>query len=138
MASNDFYIDPNSKFSFIFDLIIFCLTIYNSIAIPYSLAKNIKVCKDENFSFFGLFFYIPEIFNIIDTILGFFRAYHNYEEQLIKKSGLIIIHYIKSWFLVDLITSILFYDIFNSYEHKCNEYYNTEIHNLHYLFVCIN
>ena len=140
MVSNNFYIDPNSKFCFIFDLILFFLTVYNSINIPYFLAKNIKECKIEHFSCFELYYWFSEIFNIIDTILGFFRAYYNFDEQLIKKSRFMIIHYIKSWFLIDLISSIPFYTIFNSYEPECtgffNKYYSNQMHNLHYLFLC--
>ena len=138
---NNFYIDPNSKFCFIFDLIIFYLTVHTSISIPYFLAKNLRICKRVYFSFFHLFYFISEIFNIIDTISGFFRAYYTYDEQLIKKSRLMIIKYIKSWFLIDLVSSIPFYTIFNSFEsqYNCdnfNKNYNVVIHKLYYLFLC--
>ena len=141
-ASNNFYLDPNSRFCFIFDLIIFFLTAYISITIPYFLAKNLKACKELKFSFFHLFNYLSEIFNVMDLILGFFRAYYNYDEQLIKKKKLMIKHYINSWFLIDLISTIPFYTIIYTNESDCtgkifNKYYSSEMNNLHYLFLCI-
>ena len=89
---------------------------------------------------FSINFFI-DIINIIDLFLGFFRAYYNWEEQLIKKKRKIALKYLSGWFLFDLIASIPIYTINKIYEPECIEneiiskYSNMVINNLHYLFI---
>ena len=132
VESNNFFINPNSKFCILFDSLIFCLTLTYSITIPYYLAKNVKISKNENISFFNVLNYVSEIFNLFDIILSFFKAFYNFDEQLIKNSKLIAHNYIDSWFLTDLIESIPFYGILIVHESKY------EINNkFYYLSLCI-
>ena len=126
------FINPNSKFCLLFDLVLFCLTIIYSIIVPYYLANYIKIDKNNDRFFFHSINYFLDVYYLIDIILSLFKAFYNFDEQLIKNSKLIVINYIKSWFLTDLIEAIPFYSIFQIYESN-NETYNK----FHYLFLCI-
>ena len=135
------YLDPNSLFTIIFDSILFVVTIISLIDIPFYLAINKHFCRNKTITMhFSINFFI-DIINIIDLFLGFFRAYYNWEEQLIKKKRKIALKYLSGWFLFDLIASIPIYTINKIYEPECIEneiiskYSNMVINNLHYLFI---
>ena len=138
---NTFYIEPNSIFSIIFDSLIFLMTIISLFEVPFYLAMNKNFCRKKQISFITLLNLIIEILNIIDLFLGFFRAFYNWEEQLINKNKKMAINYITSWFLLDLIASIPFYTINKLCEPLCNgkelsvKYYNIILNNLSYLFM---
>ena len=137
---NTCYIDPNSNFSLIFDSILFLMTIISLFEIPLFLAMNHNFCRNNKLDIECLFNLILELMNIIDLFLGFFRAFYNWEEQLIHKNKLIVENYIFSWFLFDLIASLPFYSIYKIKEKSCNKkelssYYNIVLNNLHYLLL---
>ena len=139
---NQFYIDPHSFFSKTFDSILFISAILSLIEVPLYLAMNHNFCRKEHISLIdGLNFFI-EFLNIIDLFLGFFRAYYNWEEQLIRKNKIIALKYFTGWFLFDLIASVPVYSINKMYEPICNakelsaNYYNVVLDNAHYLFIC--
>jgi len=105
-----FYIDPKSKFKFYFDLILFLITWYNLIIPP------INICfypKKYNYYYSKSFIMtiIIHIYYIIDLFLGFFTAYYDIEERLIKKNTDIIINYLSKWFILDLISSFPYFII---------------------------
>ena len=81
---NRFYINPNSYFSFYFDLTLFIINILSFIEIPLYLAMNLNFCFSHRFSFSDTLNFLNEILNILDFLFGFFRAYYNWEEQLLK------------------------------------------------------
>ena len=56
-----------------------------------------------------------------DLFLGFFKAYYNWEEQLIKKNKIIAFKYLTGWFLFDLIASFPVYTIIKINEPLCND-----------------
>ena len=136
-----YYIDPNSNFCFYFDLILFFITFISFFAVPLYLAKNINFCRAQIFSINDLFNLLIEIIYILDFILGFFRAFYNWEEQLIKKSDVIAKKYLFGWFIFDLISAIPVYSIIQIKEPLCEGnknalYYNMILNNFHYLFIC--
>ena len=100
---NYYYINPESNFILIFDAIILFVSIYSYIYFSYYLAHSLSFCRENFFSFQRIFNIFIELVYILDFILGFFRAYYNFEEQLIKKNSLIIRKYLGGWFIVDLI-----------------------------------
>ena len=91
---NTLFIDPNSSFSFYFDFILFSFTILSFIEIPLYLAIDHKSCRTSYFSVISLLNYFNDFLNIIDFFLGFFRAYYNWEENLIIKRKSIAINYL--------------------------------------------
>ena len=136
---NYLYIEPNSLFSIIFDSILFFFSIISFIEIPLYLAISRNFCRD--FSLISLINYLIDFLNVIDLFLGFFRAFHNWEEQLITKRKYIVLNYITGWLFFDLLSSIPIYTIIKFYEKSCNKkelssnYFDVILDNNHYLFI---
>ena len=106
----DYYITPNSLYIKIFDILIFISSMFYFIFVPFLLSQNYFILK-ENF-FCQIILIIIDILYIIDVILNFFRAYQAYDEHLIRRTRKIIIHYIKTWFIFDIIQSIPYFSLF--------------------------
>ena len=98
-------------------------------------------CRNKTITIEFSFNFFNDLINIVDLFLGFFRAFYNWEEQLIKKKRKIALKYIKGWFLFDLISSVPIYTINKIYEPVCIEnkiiskYSNIVLNNLYYLFI---
>ena len=146
---NLYYIKPDSFFIYFFDSIIVISSFYILIFLPYYLAHD-SIINASYLNIKIILFYIVDIFYIIDFIISFFRSYYNYEEILIKNVYDMIIHYIKNWFLLDLLAAIPFYSIlfflekknlktkyFSHYAIKHNSYKNigVKMNNIHYLLL---
>ena len=79
----------------------------------------------------------------MDLIINFFKAYYNFDEQLIKKSEKIVLNYIKGYFIIDFISAIPYYSIFKFNALKkyyklnvsisCSKYYNHKINDIYQL-----
>ena len=120
--SKGFSFTPNSKFIFIFDLLLIITNFYNFIFIPLSIAtdKDFKngfsFKRDVNYYFIDLIFFF-------DFILSFFRGYYNFEMKLIRNNKKVIIHYLKRYFISDLLESIPTYTIIKIFIKRNNERY---------------
>jgi len=137
---NRFYINPNSYFSFYFDLTLFIINILSFIEIPLYLSMNLNFCFSHRFSFSDTLNFFNEILNILDFLFGFFRAYYNWEEQLIKKNDKIIKKYLFGWCLFDLISCIPVYSLIKIFEPICDDnskplFYDSILDNIYYLFI---
>ena len=138
---NSLYLEPNSFFTIIFDSILFIFTLISLIEIPFYLAMNKKFCRNKTITINFLFNFCIDLLNIFDLFLGFFRAYYDLEEHLIKKNKKIALNYLCGWFLFDLIASVPIYTINIFFEHECIEneivskYSNTILDNLHYILI---
>ena len=138
---NKFYIDPNSNFCFYFDLILFLITIITFYDVPLYLAHTLNFCKSNKFSINDTLNLLNELMNVLDFIFGFFRAFYNWEEQLVKKNDTIAKKYLFGWCLFDIISAIPVYSLTKMNEPVCNDntnalYYNVVLNNIHYLFLC--
>ena len=138
---NRLYIDPNSYFCICFDLILFFINIFTFVEIPLYIAINLNFCRTQRFTYNDILNMFNEIINILDFLFGFFRAYYNMEEQLIKKKGFIIKKYLIGWCLFDLISAIPVYSLIKIFEPLCDGnsnsvYHNYLLDNLYYLFLC--
>ena len=137
------YLDPNSNFVLFFDGILFIFTFVSFIEIPFYLSMTHDFCRNKKMTLLAGFNIINELLNICDCFLGFFRAYYNWEEQLILSKRSIIKKYLSEWFIFDLISSFPIYIINKLKEPLCNEtqfsthYYNVVLNNLKY-FLNIN
>jgi len=100
----DYYIEPNSWCIKIFDSFLFFSSMIYFIYVPYLLSKNYFIIKE--YKSFQIIIVIIDIIYIIDVILNFFRAYINYEERLIRRKKKIVLHYLRTWFLFDLMQAI--------------------------------
>ena len=138
---NKFYIDPNSNFCFYFDLILFLITIITFYEVPLYLAHNLNFCKSKKFSLHDTLNLLNELMNVLDFIFGFFRAFYNWEEQLVKRNDTIAKRYLFGWCLFDIISAIPVYSLTKMNEPYCDDntntlYYNVVLNNIHYLFLC--
>ena len=136
-----FYINPESNFILIFDGILLFISLYSMLFFPYYLAHNLTFCREELFTFYRIFNIFTEFIYVLDFIFGFFRAYYNFEETLIKKHSSIIKKYLNGWFIFDLIGAIPIYSIIKMKEKRCiyspqANYYNYILNNINYLLVC--
>ena len=135
------YLDPNSKFILIFDGILFISTMICFIETPFYLSMTHDFCRNNKISFELIINVFTEFLNILDFFFGFFRAYYNWEEQLICNQKKIIKKYLTDWFLFDLISAIPIYSINKFLEPYCNDYelstfhYNYVLDNLNYMLV---
>ena len=137
---DNLFLTPDSDFLLIFDTIIMISSFILLIYFPLYLAKNIIFCRSFA-SFNNILFYVIDLFYIIDLILGFFRAFYNFDEILIRNSNDICKHYLNTWFFLDLIAFIPIFSIIKFFENKCSvefEYlhslsYNNNLNNLHFI-----
>ena len=134
----DYYLSPNSKYIKIFDILLFLSSLFYFIIVPFYLPMNNNVFILKENKIFKIILISIDIIYIIDLINNFFRAYQTFEEYLIRRTGKIFSHYIKTWFLIDLIQAIPFFSIFLMMEKinsKNNE--NYQIYPLLYILILI-
>ena len=105
----DFYISPDSLYIRLFDSILFISSMIYFIFVPYFLSRNYFVIKE--YKFWKVIFLLIDIIYIIDLIVNFFRAYKNFDENLIRRIKQIFMHYLKTWFLLDFIQAIPYFSI---------------------------
>jgi CRP-like cAMP-binding protein len=108
--SGAFYIEPNSKVRFIFDTIVFILSIYSLIFTPYSVAFDLYEIPSKT-SFTTILEIIIDCIFFLDMFMGFITAYYDFEEQLITRANPIVIQYLTGWFFLDLISAFPFNSI---------------------------
>ena len=100
-----FYINPETHKIFIFDSIILLCNLFCSFYYPLFIAQSDCFCSYIPKLIICILFF-TDFINIIDILLSFFRAYYNYEFALIKRTEKIVRHYLKIYFIPDLIAAI--------------------------------
>jgi len=128
----DYYISPNSIYTKIFDILLFFSSLFYLIYVPYLISYNFF--QKEN-NIWMILLIIIDIIYIIDIIINFFRAYQNFDENLVKKSKVIFIHYIQTWFIIDFIQAIPYFLLITFLEHikkgNINNYLNKFTYSSH-------
>jgi len=104
----DYYISPSNYFIKIFDLIVFFASMIYFIYVPILFSKNLIFTSEKN----NTLLMIIDFIYILDLIFNFFRAYQNFDENLVRKRKFIFVHYLKSWFFIDFIQCIPFFTLF--------------------------
>jgi CRP-like cAMP-binding protein len=122
-----FLIHPDSKFKEFWDVIIFLITLYNIIYVPYTMAfidvpSMTQIILD----------FISDIFYIIDLIFHFFipiKTKNNADDKYIKSHSLISVNYLFSWFVLDFMSSMPFNSILNFVQMISDDdnYYNNRL-----------
>ena len=139
LDENTLCVSPNSFVVIFVDTYIAFSTIFCLITLPLHLARNKQFCNNTIFNFNSCLVYITEIIYFIDVIMGFFKKYYNFEEQLINDHSKIINHYLKGNFIFDLISSIPLLSIKILLKPKCtifnnikfsHKYYDCQLNNL--------
>ena len=114
------YIHPNSIIVRVIDFFVFVFTFYNLFYIPLFLGKKDIYCVIYNVFYFQyLFNNFIDVTYIIDFIISFFVAYYDFDEKLVFEYNLIVKHYLRTWFLIDLLSAIPLQTIFTIFNNKC-------------------
>jgi len=133
---DNFYLYPEDKIIYVIDTLILLVTFWSMIFKPLNLVLNNCDIKDtiSSFNFENITNIFIDFLFVCDLIINFFKSFYNFDEQLITKSEKIFLHYIKGYFLIDLISAIPYYSIIKivTYlNHKnmimpvnCTKYYN--------------
>ena len=88
---------PDNPYKKMWDLIIAFLILYSAIITPYEIAFH----DSNKVKWFDIFM---DIVLALDIVLTFFSAYTDDEENLVKNHRKIINSYLRSWFVVDIIS----------------------------------
>ena len=97
---------PDNPYKKMWDLLIAFLILYSAIITPYDIAFS----DTNKVSWFEI---LIDILLGIDIVLTFFSAYTDDEENLVKNHRKIIKKYLKSWFIIDIISVLPISYIFN-------------------------
>ena len=98
---------PDNPYKKMWDLLIAFLILYSAIITPYEIAFS----DNNKISWFEI---LIDILLGIDIVLTFFSAYTDDEENLVKNHKKIVKKYLKSWFIVDIISVLPISYIFNA------------------------
>ena len=118
----DYYISPNSLYIKIIDIFLLISSFFYFIFVPNYLSTNFIILKEN--TIFKIILILIDIIYIIDLVNSFFRAYQDFDEHLIRSTSKIIIHFIKTWFFLDLIQAIPYFSIFLFFGNDIKEYNN--------------
>ena len=140
---DNYYINPDDKILLTFDGIVFILAFWCILYKPLKLALNNCDVKNDitSLNLGNISNILIDLLFIIDLIINFFRAYYNFDEQLVKKNEKIILNYLKGYFIIDFISAIPYYSIIKLSAYKnnyklnvsltCSKYYNHEINDIY-------
>ncbi|XP_063219819.1 potassium voltage-gated channel unc-103 isoform X2 [Bacillus rossius redtenbacheri] len=103
-----------SPFKAVWDWIILLLVIYTAIFTPYVAAfllnepnatKRSKKYGDDPIVIIDL---IVDVTFIVDILINFRTTYVNNNDEVVSHPGRIAVHYLRGWFLIDLVAAIPF------------------------------
>jgi len=104
-----------SPFKAMWDWIILLLVLYTAVFTPYSAAFLINELEEERRQTCGytcnplnVVDVIVDILFIIDIVITFRTTYVNHNNEVVTHPKHIAIHYIKGWFLIDMVAAIPF------------------------------
>ena len=104
---NYIFINPESKFIFILDTIIFILSFIYFVYNPLKIANSKCFCINEHIFMTIIMFFIDIVF-IFDFFVSFLRAFYNYEYKLIKNPKIIITNYLTGYCFFDFLEALPF------------------------------
>lgn len=98
-AAKRFLLLPDDPFKIKWEMLIAVVLIFTAIITPFRLAFSSS--DDRTWSVIN---YVIDITFFLDIILTFFSAYEDENEELVHDRCVIASSYLKSWFLVDIIS----------------------------------
>lgn len=96
-----YIIHPENKYYLIYQILLFVVILFNSIEVPYRVGFNAE--PDASWLFFSVLF---DVIFIADIVINFFTAYYRHLDYLESDYKEIRNHYLKSTFVIDVISSI--------------------------------
>ena len=99
-----YYINPETIYIYIYDIIIAFCVFYSLIYIPCEFINSICLCNTFNNFYMISFDIFLDILFLFDILINFFLEYYTKDEEiLIKNTKKIIKNYIFGWFFLDFI-----------------------------------
>ena len=105
------YLAPNSFVVYVLDTIILISSFIELYYLPIYISYHITAHNIYSTTINTIIFDIIDALYVFDLFSGFFRAYYNFEENLVKKPHYIFLHYLTGWFIFDLIEAIPFFTV---------------------------
>jgi CRP-like cAMP-binding protein len=106
---NRWIINPFALYKVWFDILMMCFALISAITLPYRLGFGIP----SNIAW-NIFDAITEILFALDLVLAFFTAYEQSDYVLNTVHKHISRRYLKSWFIVDFLSTVPFYRLATS------------------------
>ncbi|XP_013793037.1 potassium voltage-gated channel subfamily H member 2-like, partial [Limulus polyphemus] len=102
-----------SPFKAFWDWIILLLVIYTAIFTPYVAAFLLNETKTKRNKKYGddpivIIDLLVDVMFIIDILINFRTTYVNTNEEVVSLPGRIAAHYLRGWFLIDVVAAIPF------------------------------
>uniref|UniRef100_H3C3A5 Voltage-gated inwardly rectifying potassium channel KCNH2 n=1 Tax=Tetraodon nigroviridis TaxID=99883 RepID=H3C3A5_TETNG len=104
-----------SPFKAVWDWVILLLVIYTAIFTPYSATFLLSDQEETAMQTCGyscspldVVDFIVDIMFVVDIIINFRTTYVNSNEEVVTQSSRIAVHYLKGWFLIDMVAAIPF------------------------------
>ncbi|XP_050981056.1 potassium voltage-gated channel subfamily H member 6 [Labeo rohita] len=104
-----------SPFKAVWDWLILLLVLYTAVFTPYSAAFLLNELEEEKRHICGytcnplnVVDVIVDVLFILDIVITFRTTYVNRNDEVVTHPKLIAIHYIKGWFLIDMVAAIPF------------------------------
>ncbi|KAG9267288.1 potassium voltage-gated channel subfamily H member 6-like isoform X1 [Astyanax mexicanus] len=104
-----------SPFKAVWDWVILLLVLYTAVFTPYSAAFLLNELEEERRRPCGytcnplnVVDAIVDILFIVDIVINFRTTYVNHNDEVVTHPKRIAIHYIKGWFLIDMVAAVPF------------------------------
>jgi CRP-like cAMP-binding protein len=108
IPKNVFMISPDSLVRRNWDFVVACCCIYIAWLLPFKLGFGDLVPEDWEDDHLYEVNQLVDVVFIVDLILSFRTAYWNADDHLVWDNKKVAVHYLTSWFIVDLIGSFPF------------------------------
>jgi len=100
---------PNNRFRRMWEVLIILLLLYVVVAVPF------RVCFDTEASGGALLLdWVVDALFILDVFINFFCAYQGANGEYVTDHKMIIMHYARTWMLLDIVASIPFYQFLDA------------------------
>jgi hypothetical protein len=99
-----YVINPNANYKVKFDVLVVLFALFSTITIPLRLGLQLPANLGWN-----VIDIVTEILFFVDMVLSFFTAYEQSDYSLNTIHLFIAKRYLRSWFLIDILSSIPFY-----------------------------
>lgn len=94
-------INPGALWKTLWNLLILILILFMAITVPYRIPF-----EDQTSDEWVVLDMIFDSIFLVDVVLNFFTAYEDENGELVTKKKKIVKAYLKSWFLLDLVSSV--------------------------------
>lgn len=104
-----------SPFKAVWDWVILLLVLYTAVFTPYSaafllneLAENRRRVCGYTCNPLNVVDAIVDVLFMVDIVISFRTTYVNHEDEVVTHPKSIAVHYIKGWFLIDMVAALPF------------------------------